>query len=264
VVANGSTLEKQGAPPALARQVDKVIQHRLRSHVLVVEDEEVIRQLIGFHLDLGGFDCTAIADGREALQVVSHQQFDLIVLDLVLPTLDGITLCRAIRREGPNREVPILMLTARREEADKVMGLESGADDYLTKPFGIRELLARLNALMRRPRSTWRAASDAREQRVVSLLGVTIDQARHRVTCDDRPIALTPQEFNLLYLLASNAGIVFSRDELLAQVWDNDVNVTVRGVDTLVKRLRRKVEKDPSRPTRIITVWGSGYKFGDV
>jgi DNA-binding response OmpR family regulator len=229
-----------------------------------VEDEEVIRQLIGFHLDLSGFECTAVGDGREALYVAGHKPFDLIILDLVLPTVDGITLCQAIRREGPNREVPILMLTARREEADKVLGLESGADDYLTKPFGIRELLARLNALMRRPRSTWRAAAAPREQAVVSLLGVTIDPARHRVTCDGRAIALTPQEFSLLYLLASNAGIVFGRDELLARVWDNDVNVTVRGVDTLVKRLRRKIERDPGNPMRIITVWGSGYKFGDL
>ncbi|HWW85432.1 MAG TPA: response regulator transcription factor [Vicinamibacterales bacterium] len=236
----------------------------VRSRVLVVEDEESIRDLISFHLDLAGFDCTTAADGKEALQLATKRPFDVLVLDVVLPTLDGITLCQAIRRDGPNREVPIMMLTARREESDKVVGLESGADDYLTKPFGIREFLARMNALMRRPRSTWRPPSAARGQSPISLLGITIDLTRRRVICDDRIVSLTPQEFNLLHLLASNAGVVFGREELLARVWHNDVFVTDRGVDTLVKRLRRKIEKDPSRPTRIITVWGAGYKFGEV
>jgi two-component system OmpR family response regulator/two-component system alkaline phosphatase synthesis response regulator PhoP len=188
-----------------------------------------------------------------------------MVLDLVLPALDGITLCQAIRRSGPNREVPILMLTARREESDKIVGLESGADDYVTKPFSIREFLARINALMRRPRSTWRAASpSADEAPAVSVLGVTIDPTRRRVTRDGRLVSLTPQEFSLLYLLASNAGIVFTREELLSRIWNNGVFVTDRGVDTLVKRVRRKIETDPKRPTRIITVRGAGYKFGEL
>jgi two-component system alkaline phosphatase synthesis response regulator PhoP len=239
-------------------------ERSVRSRVLVVEDEESISDLIGFHLDLGGFDCTTSADGKEALQLATRQPFDLVVLDVVLPTLDGVTLCQAIRREGPNREVPILMLTARREESDRVVGLESGADDYLTKPFGIREFLARTKALMRRPRSTWRAVSTPSQQSSVSLLGVAIDPTRRRVTCDDRVVSLTPQEFGLLYQLASNPGIVFSREELLTRVWHNDVFVTDRGVDTLVKRLRRKIEKDPGQPTRIITVWGAGYKFGEL
>jgi len=235
-----------------------------RPRALVVEDEEAIRDLLCFHLDLAGFDVVAVTDGKEALQLATSESFDIVVLDVVLPMLDGVTLCQAIRREGPNREVPILMVTARREESDKIVGLESGADDYLTKPFGIREFLARTHALMRRPRSTWRAASASASQAHVSLLGVTVDPTRHRVVCDDRVVRLTPQEFSLLYLLASNAGIVFSREQLLTRVWHNDVFVTARGVDTLVKRLRRKIEKDPSRPTRIITVWGAGYKFGEV
>ena len=235
-----------------------------RQRALVVEDEEAIRDLVSFHLDLAGFDVVAVADGKEALRVATHQPFDIVMLDVVLPTLDGVTLCQAIRREGPNREVPILMVTARREESDKIVGLESGADDYLTKPFGVREFLARTNALMRRPRSTWRAVARSTAKAQVSLLGVTIDPTRHRVVCDGRPVRLTPQEFTLLYLLASNPGIVFSREELLTRVWQNDVFVTERGVDTLVKRLRRKIEDDPSRPARIITVWGAGYKFGEI
>lgn len=237
-------------------------QRKLR--VLVVEDEEPIRDLVCFHLDLAGFECVAAGDGKEALRLATAEAFDLMLLDIVLPGVDGVTLCRVVRREGPNRDVPIMMLTARLEEADKVLGLESGADDYVTKPFGVRELLARTSALMRRPRSTWRARADGTPQPSVSLLGVAIDPSRRRVVCDGRVVSLTPQEFGLLYLLASNPGIVFSREELLARVWDQEVFVTDRGVDTLVKRLRRKIEHDPARPRRVITVWGAGYKFGEL
>lgn len=229
----------------------------------MVEDEEAIRDLVSFHLKLADYEYTEVADGNEALKVAQQQPFDLIILDVVLPGLDGLTVCQAIRRQGPNREVPILLLTARADESDRVLGLESGADDYLVKPFGVRELMARLKALMRRPKSTWRSPAHAREQHVVSQLGVTIDPTRRRVTVDDRVVALTPQEFNLLYLLASHPGIVFDREEILARVWEDDVFVTVRGVDALVKRLRRKIEADPSQPTRVLTAWGTGYKFGE-
>lgn len=230
----------------------------------MIEDEEPLRDLVCFHLDLAGFECTAAGDGKEGLRLATEEAFDLMVLDVVLPGVDGVTLCRVVRREGCNRDVPIMMLTARLEEADKVLGLESGADDYVTKPFGVRELLARAGALMRRPRSTWRANVDGTLQAAISLLGVTVDPSRRRVVCDGKVVALTPQEFSLLYVLVSNPGIVLSRDELLARVWDTDVFVTDRGVDTLVKRLRRKVEHDPTQPRRIITVWGAGYKFGEL
>ena len=229
----------------------------------MVEDEEAIRDLVSFHLKLADYEYTEVADGNEALKVAQQQPFDLIILDVVLPGLDGLTVCQAIRRQGPNREVPILLLTARADESDRVLGLDSGADDYLVKPFGVRELMARLKALLRRPRSTWRSPARAREQPVVSQLGVTIDPTRRRVTVDDRVVALTPQEFNLLYLLASHPGIVFDREEILARVWEDDVFVTVRGVDALVKRLRRKIEADPSQPARVLTAWGTGYKFGE-
>jgi DNA-binding response OmpR family regulator len=234
-----------------------------RSRVLIVEDEEAIRDLVEFHLGLTGYDCTSVADGQEALQAAVHRPFDVIVLDLGLPNLDGVTLCRAIREDGVNRDVPILMLTARREEADKVLGLESGADDYLTKPFSVREFLARVNALMRRPHSTWRVAAPDGRRPVVSAHGVTVDPIRRLVTCDGREVSLTPQEFTLLYVLTSNPGVVFTREELLARVWSTSVFVTGRGVDALVKRLRRKVEVNPSQPTRILTARGAGYKFGE-
>ncbi len=239
------------------------MKSRGAERVLLVEDDKAIRDLVAFHLDVAKYDTTTIADGNEALAVVMQRQFDLIVLDVVLPGVDGITLCESIRHEGPNREVPILMLTARREESDKVLGLNSGADDYLAKPFGIRELLARLEALLRRPRSTWRSAARPREQPAVSHLGVVIDPARHTVTCDGKAVSLTPHEFALLYLFVSHPGLVFDREEILARVWTGEVFETDRVVDALVKRLRRKVEVDVRRPTRVVTVWGAGYKFGD-
>lgn len=231
-----------------------------RGRVLVAEDEEALRDLVCFHLDLAGYECVGVADGKEALRSASGESFDLLVLDITLPSLDGVTLCRAVRRAGPNRDVPIMMLTARREESDKILGLESGADDYLTKPFGVREFVARAAALMRRQRAGWQENTS---RRVLSELGVTIDAARRKVVCDGRPVMLTAQEFNLLRLLASNPGIVFSRRELLAKLWQQDVVVTGRGIDALVKRLRRKVERDPGHPTRIVTVRGAGYKFGE-
>ncbi len=217
-----------------------------------------------FHLDLAGYVYETATDGKEALAMATGEAFDVVVLDVVLPNLDGMTLCQAIRREGPNREVPILMLTARREESDKVLGLESGADDYLTKPFSFREFLARISALLRRPRSTWRASPRDDRNSTVSLLGIVIDSVRHRVTCNGSDVWLTPQEFALLHLLMSNPGVVFSRDDLLARIWAGHVFVTSRGVDTLVKRVRRKVEANPNQPMRIITVRGAGYKFAEV
>ena len=150
--------------------------------VLLVEDDPGIRDVVLFHLGLARYDTTTATDGKSALVLLQSRPFDLVVLDLVLPGVDGITLCHTARETGPNREVPILMLTARREESDKVLGLKSGADDYLTKPFGVREFLARVEALLRRPRSTWRTAPRPREQPAVSLLGVTIEPERHRVT----------------------------------------------------------------------------------
>jgi DNA-binding response OmpR family regulator len=235
-----------------------------RPAILVVEDEEPIRDLVCFHLDLAGYECVAVGDGGDALRAAAERTFDLVVLDVVLPSIDGVTLCRRVRHEGLNRDVPIMMLTARREETDKVLGFESGADDYLTKPFGIREFLARTGALLRRPRSLAIPAPAAQVPGPVAAPGLEIDPSRRRVVCDGRVVSLTPQEFNLLYVLASNPGLVFSREDLLARVWSPDVFVTDRGVDTLVKRLRRKIEIDPARPARVITVWGSGYKFGDV
>jgi len=233
-----------------------------KGRALVVEDEPNIRELISLHLGLEGLHVTTAVDGEAALRMTGAESFDVVVLDLMLPKIDGVTVCRAIRREGSNADVPILMLTAKREENDKVVGLESGADDYLTKPFGVRELVARVRALLRRPRvqKTGTASTAA----PIEAGPLRVDPSRRQVLVDGRAVDLTPHEFDVLYLLASSPGIVFTRDILLERVWTNDVHVTERSVDTLVKRLRQKIESNPAEPKLILTVWGTGYKFAEA
>jgi two-component system OmpR family response regulator len=245
--------------------------------VLLVEDERHIRDLVQLHLGLEGCDTTAVGNGEEALALLRQHAYDLVVLDLMLPGLDGLTILKVLRREPLNGDVPVLLLTARREETDKVLGLETGADDYLTKPFGVRELIARVRALMRRPRPS-RADSagsrdrdgdhdrdaSGREPGTIRLRDVIVDPARRRVTANGQDVELTAREFDLLFLLASHPGIVFSREALLLRVWKGEAFVGERGVDTLIKRIRRKIEKDPANPALILTVWGSGYKAADA
>jgi DNA-binding response OmpR family regulator len=235
------------------------------SRILVVEDEAHIRELIQLHLGLEGLEIEAVGDGQDALVRAGSEPFDLVILDVMLPGIDGIAVCRAIRREGPNQDVPILMLTARGEESDKVLGLESGADDYLAKPFGIRELVARARALLRRPRrSQLQAEAAAPGERPVEIHGLHIDPAKRRVRVKGSEVDLTAQEFRLLLVLATHPGIVFSREALLTRVWPDHTFVTERSVDSLVKRLRKQIEQDPANPEIILTVWGSGYKCADV
>jgi DNA-binding response OmpR family regulator len=234
-------------------------QAKNAARVLLVEDDQHIRELVQLHLELEGLTVVPVTDGNQALAIARSDGFDLIVLDLMLPGLDGVTVCRAIRRESRNADVPVLMLTARRDEADKVLGLDSGADDYLTKPFGVRELVARVRALLRRRRTA--SSEHAPPVQAGDLL---VEPARRQARVGDRDIELTAHEFELLYVLASNRGIVFSREALVQRVWGEDTHITVRSVDTLVKRLRRKLEADQADPKFILTVWGSGYKFADA
>jgi DNA-binding response OmpR family regulator len=232
-------------------------------HVLVVEDEAHIRELVSLHLRLEHAVPVEAQDGRAALDLARQRRFDLVILDLMLPGLDGLTVCRAIRRDSANRSTPILMLTARREETDKVLGLDSGADDYLTKPFGVRELMARVRALLRRAGAG--EGSDAPPSPVpIVYRHIEIEPARRRVRVSGRDVDLTANEFQLLSVLLGNPGIVFSREALLGRVWDEATFVTVRSVDTLVKRVRKKIESDPAEPAVILTVWGAGYKAADV
>jgi DNA-binding response OmpR family regulator len=237
-----------------------------RQRVMVVEDDPHIRELVAMHVGLEGLEAVPVADGTRALALARGEHFDLIVLDLMLPGLDGITVCRAVRRESMNADVPVLMLTARDEESDKVLGFESGADDYLTKPFSVRELIARVRALLRRPRLSGADVPGGPHapSRSVTAMGLTVDPARRQAYIDGRAIDLTVLEFDMLYLLASNRGIVFSREALISRVWGGDTYVTERNVDTIVKRLRRKLEPDPANPRYVLTVWGTGYKFAEA
>ena len=236
---------------------------RSRPTVLVVEDEPHIRELVCLHLGLEHLSCVEASAGDVALRLAKEQQFDLVILDLMLPGLDGVTVCRAIRKDSQNTRVPILMLTARRDESDKVVGLDSGADDYLSKPFGVRELMARVRALLRRAPGGESSAT-AEADRPVVYKHIEMDPARRKVLVSGRPVELTTNEFQLLHVLLSHAGIVFSRDALLNKVWKDEAFVTPRSVDTLVKRLRKKIEANPAEPSVILTVWGGGYKAADV
>lgn len=234
--------------------------------VLVVEDQKAIRDLVCSHLDDEGLRTVPARSGTEALELAMTVRVDLILLDVMLPGVGGVEVCRQVRAGGPNRDVPILMLTARREEAQKVEGLESGADDYLTKPFGMRELVARVRALLRRNElvSARVGVPGIGGQPAVTVGAIRIEPSAARVTVAGRDVALTINEFNLLYALAVQAGVVLSREALLAQVWREEAFVTVRSVDTLVKRLRQKIEADAANPTIVLTVRGAGYKVADA
>lgn len=246
----------------MTTSADPVVSSPSRRRVLVVEDEPHIRELVALHLGLEGLAVTEAGSGDEAIRRSEAEAYDLVVLDLMLPKVDGVAVCRAIRRQMTNADVPILMLTAKREESDKVLGLESGADDYLTKPFGIRELVARARALLRRPRAA--QAAPGKPPDIVETRSLRLDRARRQATVNGQVVELTPHEFDVLHLLASNSGIVFTREMLLEGVWTNDTHVTERSVDTLIKRLRQKIESDTREPQLILTVWGTGYKFTDA
>jgi DNA-binding response OmpR family regulator len=229
---------------------------------LIVEDEPSIREIVRLHLSLAEFETVEVSDGHAALHRLRTDRFDLVVLDVMLPGVDGVTLCRALRSGGPNQRAGVLMLTARDTEPEKVIGLESGADDYLTKPFGVREFMARVTAVLRRVSGV--LSEPDRTTGIVTSADVTLDPDRRQARVRGDLVALTKQEFDILYLLASRRGIVFSRAALIEKVWGGDTYVTERTVDSVVSRLRRKIERDPNDPEMILTAWGVGYAFADV
>src|SRR4051812_17956383 len=230
---------------------------------LILEDEPSIREIVRLHLSLAGFETDEAADGRAALDRLRTDRFDLVVLDVMLPGVDGVTVCRALRSGGPNERAAVLMLTARDTELEKVIGLESGADDYLTKPFGVREFMARVAAVLRRASGGLREP-ERTSAGIVTSADVTLDPERRQARVRGKLVELTKQEFDILYLLASRRGIVFSRAAVIAKVWGGDTYVTERTVDSVVSRLRRKIERDPNDPQMILTAWGVGYSFADV
>ena len=231
-------------------------------HLLIVEDEANIRDLVCLHLESEGYECLGASDGLEAFHLLQTRPFDAVVLDVMLPGMSGLTLCRNVRSGHANREVPILFLTARANETDKLAGFRNGADDYLTKPFSMLELSARIGALTRRTRGM--PVDPLAEARVVEVAGLTLDPAKRSMHVGGRNVPVTPHEFRLIYELAGSRGVVFTRARLLSEVWQGEAYVTERSIDTLVHRLRCKIEKDPGQPMMILTVWGEGYKFNDV
>ena len=234
--------------------------------ILLVEDDETLQETIKYNLSRQGYEVEEVADGRSALKMAREMQPNLIVLDVMLPEMDGFEGCRILRKE---MSVPIMMLTARTDEVDRVVGLEMGADDYLTKPFSMRELMARVKAMLRRVqliRDELEAAPAPAENNVpdaeiLSFGNLTINLRRHEISIDGQPIQMKPMERELLLFLARNRGIALSRDLILERVWGWQYDSGSRTVDVHVRWLREKIENDPKHPTRIITVRGLGYRF---
>ncbi len=220
--------------------------------VLVVDDEMAIRELVQYHLSREGYQVETEDNGQRAVDRVARERFDLIILDLMLPGLSGLDACRAIRQSV---DVPIIMLTARKDEVDRVLGLELGADDYVTKPFSPRELVARVKAILRR------SQKGREESGNIRVPGLEIDVTRRMVVVDSTPVNLTLTEFELLTILGRNPGRVFTRDELLVRVWGEDFYGDSRTVDVHVRHLREKLGEDPQNPRFIETVRGVGYRF---
>lgn len=222
--------------------------------ILVVEDEPKISKLAQDYLERGGFQVAIAAEGTTALVMVRHKRPDLVILDLNLPGMDGLDVCRALRRDS---DVPIIMLTARVDEMDRLIGLELGADDYITKPFSPRELVARVRAVLRRVRGGVQTPD------IIRAGDLEIDVNGHRVSRAGQPVHLTRTEFTLLAVMAQNAGQTFSREQLLDRLHGVVYDGFDRSVDSHIKNLRRKLELDPLDPTYILTVYGVGYKFTD-
>jgi DNA-binding response OmpR family regulator len=219
--------------------------------ILVVEDETPIAEAVGYALREAGYEVDIVGDGTQGLAATRAQPFDLLVLDLMLPGLSGLDVCRAVRAES---DLPIVMLTARDAELDRVLGLEIGADDYVTKPFSVAELVSRVRALLRR--------RNLDRGHVVQRVGdLAIDVARHSATIGGRALTLTRSEFRVVTLLASQPGRVFSRDELVEHLWDGDFRGDPRAIDVHMSNLRRKLEDDPRKPRRLQTVRGVGYRL---
>jgi DNA-binding response OmpR family regulator len=243
-------------------ETPEVLGSFMTDKVLVVEDDLTLRETLEYNLVRQGYEVHTAADGRAALQIARQERPDLILLDIMLPGMDGFEVCRVLRQE---MSVPILMLTARDEEVDKVVGLEIGADDYMTKPFSMRELLARVKAQLRRVRLTREEATAAEDGVVegekLTVGDLTIDLARHEALLGGEPLSLKPKEYELLVFLARNRGLVLSRDLILERVWGWDYGGGSRTVDVHVRWLREKIEPDPANPTRIVTVRGVGYRL---
>lgn len=227
--------------------------------ILIVDDEKDIVDLVAYNLEKEGYEVLKAFDGEKALSIVRTKNPSLVVLDLMLPGIQGLEVCKRIRRDAETAAVPIIMLTAKGEELDRVIGLEVGADDYITKPFGVKELTARVKAVLRRSE----AGRQPERPEVFEFKGLRIDLKSYEVTVDGRMVTLSPTEFKLLRFLSRNPGRVYSRDQILDQVWGGEAFVEPRTVDVHIRRLRAQIERDENGPAYIVTVRGVGYKFAD-
>lgn len=228
--------------------------------ILVVDDEYSIRELVKFNLEKAGYLVECVDDGLKALQKINESTPDLLVLDLMLPGMDGLDVCRHLRQQDKTRFLPIIMLTAKVEEIDRVVGLEIGADDYMSKPFSPRELVARVKSLMRRSKGSTQQSQE-KEQNTIEIASLKIYPERFEVFLEEEQMDLTPKEFQLLVQLASNPGKVFTREYLLENIWGYEFAGDTRTVDVHIRHLRQKLEKDPSQPELIETIRGIGYRF---
>jgi DNA-binding response OmpR family regulator len=231
---------------------------RMSRRILVVEDDKDISRLLELHLRDAGYEVSLARDGTSGSELALSRSYDMIILDIMLPGLDGLELCRRIRAVSPS--MPILMLTARSSELDRVVGLELGADDYVTKPFSIPELLARVKALFRRVEALQAGTS---AKKTILTGGLLIDTEKRSVALNNSAVELTAKEFDLLVQFARHPGRVYSRMDLLSQVWGYGYDGYEHTVNSHINRLRAKIEKDPAHPRYILTVWGIGYKFTD-
>lgn len=222
--------------------------------ILIVDDEVTIRELIQYNLEKEGFKVTCAADGEHALDLMNRINYDLVILDLMLPGIDGLEVCRKMRLDPSLAGIPIIMLSAKGEEIDKVVGLELGADDYITKPFGVRELIARIKVRLRR-------TSLNNEEDLIVKGDLIIDLSSFSIKVRGEEVDFTPKEFELIRLLATHPGKVYSRDELLEKIWGYEYPGDTRTVDVHIRHLRQKIEKEPANPEYIETLRGIGYRF---
>jgi two-component system OmpR family response regulator len=232
------------------------MEHKMADKILVVEDDTNLLETVKYNLRKEGYDAIGATDGEQAIDIVRREKPNLIILDIMLPKMNGFEVCRILRKE---MTVPVLMLTAKADETDKIVGLEIGADDYMTKPFSMRELIARVRAMLRRVKMG--EASPSVPPTSVKIGDLQIDIARHRSSLAGLELALSPKEFDLLAFLAVNRGLVFSREQLLEKVWCYDFAGDTRTVDVHIRWLRQKIEADPARPRYLLTVRGTGYKL---
>jgi phosphate regulon transcriptional regulator PhoB len=229
------------------------------SKILIVDDEKDIVDLISYNLEKEGFSTAKAYDGEAALKLVKTQKPDLMILDLMLPKMNGLDVCRAVRHHQETAGLPIIMLTAKSDEVDKIIGLEVGADDYVTKPFSVKELIARVRSILRRLKNSEKFAG--REEFVHHGLKINYDSCF--VSVNGKKVTLSPTELKLLFFLSQNPGRVYSRNQIIDHVWGDDTFITDRAVDVHIRRLRSQIEKDMENPFHILTVRGFGYKFAD-